>query len=635
MATRNNGATKKNGEVYNDGFVRGTTISFHDLKYTVELKVKREKIKKEIVKGISGIFFPGMNAILGPTGCGKTTTLDMLADRKDTTLVTGDIMVNGAKKPSNFRRMTGYVVQHDVLMPLLTVRENIYFSASLRLPSTMTSDEKAHEVDKLVEELGLSKVANSKVGNEIVRGISGGEKRRTSIGMELITSPNVLFLDEPTTGLDASTASSVMQLLYNLSRKGNTIIFSIHQPRYAIFKLFDYVCLLGDGHMIYNGPAHNALQHFEEIGYECEPHNNPPDFFLDVINMVRDQSSLSDEEMAEKDVEKGTTTVLDLAKKFQESSIGKNINTRVSEIYKNMKANMSSEDDINKDFSDMNRYATGWLKQLGVVGQRSVRSLTRNPITTIVQFFVMSAMGLIVGGLYFQIEKDDKGIQNRVGAFFFIIMNMVYSNLDSIELLIREKPIFVHESASGYYRVSVYFLAKIFGEFLPYRALSGFLFGLIAYWMAGFDNDAGKFFIFSLTLIQVTVCGCSFAFLFSATFGIFAVANLMAAVLYTIMLVFGGLLINQQSFGDWIAWMRYLSIFKYGLEILEINELDGMQFECPKDRNTTCFNTGSEFLDSQGIDTGMLWWNQFILFAMTFVCCVLTYMQLRRVKKEK
>ncbi|XP_028396482.1 ATP-binding cassette sub-family G member 2-like isoform X2 [Dendronephthya gigantea] len=618
--------------------LQGTTISFHNVKYTVEVKVKRKKVQKEIVKGISGIFTPGMNAILGPTGCGKTTTLDMLADRKDMSQVTGDIMVNGTKKPSNFKRMTGYVVQHDVVMGLLTVRENIYFSASLRLPSSMTSEEKAQKVDKLIDELGLSKVADSKVGNEVVRGISGGEKRRTGIGMELITSPHVLFLDEPTTGLDASTASSVMQLLHDLSRKGNTIIFSIHQPRYSIFKLFDNICLLGDGHMMYNGPAQEALGYFEEIGYQCEPHNNPPDFFLDVINSAKLETA--DDEV--NDTEKGEITILDLARKFKDSAQGQAIQKQVTEIFENMKANPNSEAAINTKYAQQNRYATGWFKQMGIVGQRSVRCLIRNPLTTIVQFFVMAFLGLVVGALYFKIEKDEKGIQNRVGAFFFIIMNMVYANLDSIELLIKEKSIFVHESASGYYRVSVYFLAKIFAEFLPYRALSAFLFAIIVYWMAGFDSDAGKFFIFVLTLVQVAVCGTSFAFLFSATFGIFAVANLMAAVLYTIMLVFGGLLLNQESFGDWIGWFRYLSIFKYGLECLEINELDGMEFTCPiVVSNTTGFSSslpclqGSEYLVSQGIDADMLWWNQLILFAMSFTCCFLTYLQLRRVKKDK
>ncbi|XP_053477435.1 broad substrate specificity ATP-binding cassette transporter ABCG2-like [Ictalurus furcatus] len=122
------------------------------------------------------------------------------------------------------------------------------------------------------------------VGTELIRGISGGERKRTSIGMEMIIDPSVLFLDEPTTGLDASTANSVLLLLKRMANNGHTIIMSIHQPRYSIYQLFDNLTLLVSGKQVYHGPAHNALDYFANIGYKCETHNNPADFFLDVIN---------------------------------------------------------------------------------------------------------------------------------------------------------------------------------------------------------------------------------------------------------------------------------------------------------------------------------------------------------------
>lgn len=619
--------------------LQGTTISFHNIRYTVDTKVNKKKTKKDIVKGISGIFPPGMNAILGPTGCGKTTTLDILADRKDMSRVTGYIMVDGAKTPSNFKRMTGYVVQHDVVMGILTVRENIYFSAALRLPSSMSGDEKKEKVDKLIHELGLSKVADSKVGTDLIRGISGGEIRRTGIGMELIISPHVLFLDEPTTGLDASTASSVMQLLHDLSRKGNTIIFSIHQPRYSIFKLFDHMCLLANGRTVYHGPAQEALGYFRGIGYECEAHNNPPDFFLDVINSINISNCEENEDT--NDLENGNLNCVDLAQKYKESSYGQSMDNEVEGILKKMKANPDTSARDNS--ASMKHFATGYLTQFLIVGQRSVRSLIRNPQTSIIQLCVMIFFGVIVGALYFQLDKGESGIQNRAGAFFFIIMNMVFANMDSIELLIKERAIFIHESASGYYRVSVYLLSKIFAEFLPYRTFSSFIFATIVYWMVGFTSDVGKYFTFVLTVVLVSITACSVSFVLSATFGIFAIANLMTAVCYVVMMVFGGLLLNQQSFGDWIGWLKYFSIFKYGMESMSINELNGMQFSCSNETTASPSGSfcvagtldGSKYLDVQGIDVDMLWWNEFILFAMSTALCFLTYIQLRRVNKDK
>lgn len=180
--------------------------------------------------------------------------------------------------------MSGYVVQDDVIMGTLTVKENLMFSANLRLSPTISAKEKTERVDQVMDELGITHVANSKVGTQFIRGISGGERKRTNIGMELIVNSSVLFLDEPTTGLDANTANTVLRLLHKLSRKGRTIIFSIHQPRYSIFKLFDRMMILSKGLTVYHGVSNKATEYFEQIGYECESLNNPPDFFLDVIN---------------------------------------------------------------------------------------------------------------------------------------------------------------------------------------------------------------------------------------------------------------------------------------------------------------------------------------------------------------
>jgi len=226
----------------------------------------RKTVEKEILTDINGIMRPGLNAILGPTGGGKSSLLDILAARKDPNGLSGDVLINGAPRPANFKCNSGYVVQDDVVMGTLTVRENLQFSAALRLPTTMTSHEKNERIDKVIQQLGLDKVADSKVGTQFIRGVSGGERKRTSIGMELITDPAILFLDEPTTGLDSSTANAVLLLLKRMSEQGRTIIFSIHQPRYSIFKLFDSLTLLASGRLMFHGPAQEALGYFASVG---------------------------------------------------------------------------------------------------------------------------------------------------------------------------------------------------------------------------------------------------------------------------------------------------------------------------------------------------------------------------------
>jgi ATP-binding cassette subfamily G (WHITE) protein 2 len=187
----------------------GSTITFHSLNYTLR-KQKYcnacplpccKKIHQRILYDINGIFKPGMNAILGPTGSGKSSLLDILADRKDRNGLEGQVLMDGLVQNDDFKYRVGYVVQDDIVSGTLTVRENLAFSANLRLSKHMTREQKKSIVQQVIEQLGLEKCADTKVGTEFSRGISGGERKRTNIGMELVLSPSILFLDEPTTGI--------------------------------------------------------------------------------------------------------------------------------------------------------------------------------------------------------------------------------------------------------------------------------------------------------------------------------------------------------------------------------------------------------------------------------------------------
>lgn len=191
-----------------DGSMSGSVISFQSIYYTlppptccncIPMPFSKKK-PRQILHGVSGIFKPGMNAILGPTGSGKSSLLDILADRKDRQGLEGQVLMDGQPQIEDFKYRVGYVVQDDIVSGNLTVRENLMFSINTRLPRSVRSDTKREIVDEVIEQLGLEKCADSRVGTETRRGVSGGERKRTNIGMELVLSPKVLFLDEPTTG---------------------------------------------------------------------------------------------------------------------------------------------------------------------------------------------------------------------------------------------------------------------------------------------------------------------------------------------------------------------------------------------------------------------------------------------------
>ncbi|KAJ6655405.1 hypothetical protein lerEdw1_005402 [Lerista edwardsae] len=343
---------------------RATTVTFHNICYRVKTKsgfiCNRKTVVKDILRDIK--------------------LLDVLAARKDPHGLSGDVLINGAPQPANFKCISGYVVQDDVVMGTLTVRENFQFSAALRLSRTVREQEKEERVNQIIKELGLTKVADSKVGTQFIRGISGGERKRTNIGMELITDPAILFLDEPTTGLDASTANAVLLLLKRMSRQGKTIIFSIHQPRYTIFKLFDNLTLLAAGKMLYHGPAQDAIEYFKTIGYECESFNNPADFFLDVIN--GDSTAVASNKTDDTGTDiigessRDTTLAEQLAEKYFSSAYYHDTKAELEKL-----AFSSQSETAVREIT----YSTSFFHQLKWVSKRTFKNLIGNPQASIAQ----------------------------------------------------------------------------------------------------------------------------------------------------------------------------------------------------------------------------------------------------------
>ncbi|MGH0116952.1 UNVERIFIED_CONTAM: hypothetical protein FKN15_026646 [Acipenser sinensis] len=648
----------------------GSVVSFHNIQYTVKmssgLPCKRKVVEKQILLGVNGIMKPGLNAILGPTGSGKSSLLDVLAARKDPAGLSGEVLIDGAPQPSNFKCISGYVVQDDIVMGTLTVRENLLFSAALRLPTSITYKEKEERVANVISELGLTKVADSKVGTELIRGVSGGERKRTNIGMELITEPPVLFLDEPTTGLDASTAKAVLILLKRLSRRGRTIIFSIHQPRYSIFKLFDNLTLLASGKMMYHGPSKTALEYFTSIGYECESFNNPADFFLDIINgdstaVAASRAFDTDDKNGSKQTESAsdgpdTIEIQDpehidksLVEKLNEQYMKSTQYSKMQEALTKIEANRGEK---KKKKLQSITYATSFLNQLYWVTNRSCKNLVRNPQASVAQVVVTIVLGAIVGAIFFGVKLDPSGIQNRVGSLFFLTTNQCFSSVSAIELFIKDKKLFIHQYTSGYYRLSAYFISILLGDLIPMRTVPGVLFSVITYWMIGFQRLAGNFFFFMLTLVMVSYTATTMGLAISAGMDVVAIANLFITICFVFMIIFSGLLVNLPSVMGWLNWLKYFSIPRYGLTALQVNEFRGLYFCDSKTKNNTSFQTamvncsmsasnfggicyGEAYLCGQGIgyNDWAMWENIVALGCMIIIFLTIAYMKLSFMRK--
>ncbi|KAK7227612.1 hypothetical protein V2G26_015615 [Clonostachys chloroleuca] len=260
-----------------DAFDFGLSFRYEDLTF------QPKGSSRPILNHVTGSIDRGtLTAVMGGSGGGKSTFVNVLMGKTKHTQ--GLVAINNKPdKLKRYKKVIGYVPQDDIVLPELTVYENIAHSARVRLPRTWSNRDIDRLVDAVIDCLELSHVRDSLVGSVSKPVVSGGQRKRVSIGMELAAAPMAIFLDEPTSGLDASAASSMMRTLKALAKLGISVIVIIHQPRVETFEMLDNLILLGNGQTIYEGPQATAHQFFENMGFRFPPHTNKADVITDII----------------------------------------------------------------------------------------------------------------------------------------------------------------------------------------------------------------------------------------------------------------------------------------------------------------------------------------------------------------
>ena len=271
------GATRKDSHIRTPAPTTKIDVAFKDLSLTL-------KNGKTIMNGVSGALKSGQfTAIMGPSGAGKSTFLSLLSGKNQPT--GGTLLVNGKQASLNdYQSLVGFVPQEDVMLRELTVQEIITHSANMRLPSDWSKQQKKERVFQVMESLNLLNIKDSIIGDEIRRGVSGGQRKRVNVAMELVADPSLLALDEPTSGLDSTSSQSLTETLHDLAKTGVNVVAVLHQPKYEIFEIFDNVLLLGvGGRTVYLGPAQEMTAYFTRIGFPLPPKTNPADYYMDVV----------------------------------------------------------------------------------------------------------------------------------------------------------------------------------------------------------------------------------------------------------------------------------------------------------------------------------------------------------------
>lgn len=588
-----------------------TFLSFRDLSYRVG--------QRAVLEHATGCVAPGqVMAIVGASGSGKTTLLELLAHREKRGVSSGQILLNGARRSDEeFRAVSGFCAQDDVLLPTLTVYETVLTSALLRLPREMSAEAKHLRTTEVLADLGLLPLRDCRIGSASHRVLSGGERRRVAIACELVTNPSVLFLDEPSSGLDASNALNVVQMLASLARERLcTVVLTIHQPRSNIVALFDKLVLLSSGSMVYSGPLNQCAQHFEEIGHACPPDTNLADFLVDLTtSMGSTQNVDQDEEGAE--APSGRASVFtSLVERFTRPArpAPRRINSaleRLVDAYTSSAVHLLMQRDMDAvaeagrsppasspprplpklrrsrsgSATELLQYVhaplhvatrpSGWT-QFRILSVRTWSNLVRNPMLMMAHMLLACVLGGVCGLLFHQLTNDIAGFQNRFGLFFFTLLTFGFSCLSLLTTFAEEREVFARERANRYYAATPYFASKALFDVLPLRVVPPFLFGSIVYALVGLTPTLAAFWRMILVLVLFTLASSACVFCIGVGIAHTSVASMVSTLTMLASLLFAGLLVNREQLPPAVRWLQHLSFFHAALEALVVNELRGL-----------------------------------------------------------
>jgi ABC-type multidrug transport system ATPase subunit len=558
--------------------------------------------------GGSGPGDSGMFGILGPSGAGKTTLLDILAGRLSRGYsVTGTLHLDGAVVTArDVSRVSGYVPQDDVLPGTSTVFEYLTFHAELRLPRSMGRQQRRARVHSVLSELGLGKVGSSLIGDAFRRGLSGGEKRRLSLAVELLSRPRLLFVDEATTGLDSTNAAKVVDILAGLCRRGVTCVLSIHQPRPDMFRLLTRVLVLsGDGAMVFSGPSHLAGAHFSSLGHPPPAGVNVADYMLDtVLHATPDE-------------------VARLVDGFRSSEV-QGANALLAERAQ-LQVSYSA---TSRPQAPSGKYTAGYGLQLRMLCGRLLRNAYRHPLLFWLQFGATLAVALCLGVVFAKAGVDTPGIQDRLGSLFFMLLYLSFMTLSSLPVWREERLLFLRERAAGAYGTAAYFTAVVLFDILPLRVVPPVFF-LLSYFMIGLRHSCGLcLFRFAGTLALATVAASSACMLIGILAPSHATANVIGSLVQLTSALLSGFFVQTTRLPGIWRLLSLVSPMRLAFDALCINEFHGatgFAFTSPVSPAAKVAVSGDGILATFGYSTS---WQAFEEDMMTLSALVVTLLVL-------
>eukprot|EP01084_Bolivina_argentea_P263826 446696_1 len=609
-------------------------VSWKNLQFQVP-DPNDKKQTKMILNDLSGCAKPGeVIGMIGPSGSGKSSFLNCIAGR-NTEGVSGEILFNDVQRPLNFARFTGYVIQDDLYFESLTVHETLKFAASLKLSKEFTKKHRQERIDSIIDELDLHNCRDTIIGG-IGSGISGGERRRLAIGLEIINEPKLLLLDEPTSGLDSASALMVGNILKRLARQHNiTILCTVHQPRYSLATMFDKLYFLGKGHELYFGPSiPKCLPFFEDAGFKCPEYDNPADFLLDLVNTTPNGNGTAakDEDAKHEAENDQTTTIINMDDTEQHiQMIGDQRDKIIMQLsaayqaseYRKAATQMTVPSHLHGDIifktiaSEF--YITPVFNQITVVSHRSFIHKFREPIATMTQAFNAIIMPLLFGSIYWQLDLSTQSAFDRISAIALMVLTISFFPMDVLMLFPLERDIFNREQAAGMYRPFSFFVGRTIAE-TPQHLIFGWIMGTIAYWMYGLQNDTEHYLTFMLIVEAMVLAASGLMIAFSAMAQSLEQSNLVATFFLLLFMLFDGNWISLDKVPVYWRWIRHISCLGYASQAAIVNEYKGLHFVCSEweMERGYCLDdiTGESIIYNRGMEDVDVMFNIMMLFIL-------------------
>lgn len=574
---------------YQSNFANGFFKSISD---TIEnFRPLSESKTFDILKPMDGILRPGeLTVVLGRPGAGCSTFLKSVANQThgfhiDPSSVVSYDGLTPSEIANHYRGEVVYCAETEAHFAHLTVGTTLEFAAQFRTPQNrpagITREEYAkHMAAVVMATYGLSHTRNTKVGNDFVRGVSGGERKRVSIAEVALLESSIQCWDNSTRGLDAATALEFIRALKTSAEiQKATPLIAIYQCSQDAYDLFDKVVLLYEGYEIFFGSAKEAKQFFLDMGYDCPPRQTTADFLTSLTSPA--------ERVAKPGFEnKVPRTPREFYDYWQKSPERQRLTQEIDQYLEECKTSNKPEQfkethnaRQSKKARPHSSFTVNFGMQVRYIMSRNIQRTKSDPSISIFSILGNTVMGLIVSSVFYNLPSTTSSFYYRTAAMFFAVLFNAFASILEIFSLYEARPIVEKHKTFALYHPSADAMASILTE-LPTKIVTCLAFNLVLYFMVNFRRDAGHFFFYMLIAFSSTLTMSHLFRCIGAATKTLSQAMSPASLLLLILTVFTGFVIPTPKMLGWCRWINYLDPIAYCFESMLVNEFHGREFEC-------------------------------------------------------